>query len=273
MRIMDARSSKDGYDRARLLLDQIRSGFRRVAWIGLEHEFYFTDGQDPAWGRVLALYRQEAARIAEVTCERGQGQHELAFPPSPDVALIARHHSQAVSLLRQAADTVGVPVSFQSRPFLDRLGSSLQVSISLRDEADTPTFYRPPGRKEESAETLQVVNGMLTTARAQMTAFAPTPNCYLRYQRLIFEDELFSPATLSWGYGTRAVAIRIPRTRGTPEEARIEHRLPGAAADPGNAIAAALHGVYLGLVLGIPPAIPKLLGEAIRRGPRPPTTL
>ena len=261
MRIMDARSSQDGYRRARLLLDRLRSKFRRVAWIGLEHEFYFTEGQDPAWGRVLALYRQGAAGVAEVVPERGEGQHELVFSPSPNIDLISRSHSQAVSLLRSAADSVGVPVSFMSRPFRDRLGSSLQVSISLRDEAGVSTFDGPLGSKKE---TLQVVNGMLTTARPLMTAFAPTSNCYQRYQRLIFEDELFSPATLSWCYGTRTAAIRIPWTTGMPGGARVEHRLPGAAADPGNAIAAVLYGVYLGLVLGVPPAIPKLLGKAIQ---------
>lgn len=271
---MDARSSRDGYRRARLLLDRLRGDFQRVAWIGLEHEFYFTDGQAPAWQQVLARYRREAGGMAEIVPERGQGQHELVFPPSCDIEFISQIHSWAVSVLRSAADRVGVPVSFWSRPFRDRLGSSLQVSISLRDEADTPTFYRPPGDKKENAETLQVVNGMLTAARPLMTAFAPTPNCYQRYQRLIFEDELFSPATLSWGYGIRSAAIRIPWTGGTPREARVEHRLPGAAADPGDAIVAVLYGAYLGLELGAPPAIPRLLGKAVQSAHLPlPKTL
>jgi glutamine synthetase len=261
---MDARSRRDGYRRAQLLLDRFREDFRRVAWIGLEHEFYFTDGQSAAWQQVLARYRREAGGLVEIAPERGRGQYELVFPPSSDIEFIARIHSRAVSALRSAADRVGVPVSFTSRPFRDRLGSSLQVSISLRDEASTPMFYRPPGDKTENAEVLQTVNGMLAAARPLMTAFAPTPNCYQRYQRLIMEDELFSPATLSWGYGTRTAAIRIPRTGGTPGEARVEHRLAGAAADPSNAIAAVLYGAYLGLELGTPPAIPRLLGKAVQ---------
>jgi glutamine synthetase len=260
---MDARSRRDGYRRAQLLRDRLLGDFRRVAWIGLEHEFYFTAGQAPAWQQVLARYRREAGGLVEVAPERGRGQYELVFPPSPDLEFIARIHSWAVSALLSAADRAGVPVSFMSRPFRDRLGSSLQVSISLRDEASTPMFYRPPGGKTENAEVLQTVNGMLTSARPLMTAFAPTPNCYQRYQRLIMEDELFSPATVSWGYGTRAAAIRIPSTGGTPGEARVEHRLAGAAADPSTAIPAVLYGAYLGLGLRARPAIPKLLGKAV----------
>jgi glutamine synthetase len=260
---MDARSRRDGYRRAQLLRDRLLGDFRRVAWIGLEHEFYFTAGQAPAWQQVLARYRREAGGLVEVAPERGRGQYELVFPPSPDLEFIARIHSWAVSALRSAADRAGVPVSFMSRPFRDRLGSSLQVSISLRDEASRPMFYRPPGGKTENAEVLQTVNGMLTSARPLMTAFAPTPNCYQRYQRLIMEDELFSPATVSWGYGTRAAAIRIPSTGGTPGEARVEHRLAGAAADPSTAIPAVLYGAYLGLGLRARPAIPKLLGKAV----------
>ncbi|HEY1914350.1 MAG TPA: hypothetical protein VGH27_02130 [Streptosporangiaceae bacterium] len=241
---MDARSSGDGYHRARLLLDRIRGDFQRIAWIGLEHEFYFTDGQAQAWQQVLARYRRvlrtEAGGLVEIVPERGRGQHELVFPPACDIEFIAQLHSWAMSAFLSVADRLGVPVSFRSRPFQDRLGSSLQVSISLRDEADTPTFYRPPSHKRGDAEILRTVNGMLATAHPLMTAFAPTPNCYQRYQRLIFEDELFSPATLSWGYGNRSAAILIPWAGGTPNKARVEHRLPGAAADPGTAISAVL---------------------------------
>lgn len=260
---MDAPSSRDGYCRARLLLDRLRSDFQRVAWMGLEHEFYFTDGRTPAWQQVLARYRREASGTVEVVAERGPGQYELVFPPSCDIEFISQIHPWAVSALRSAADRVGVPVSFRSRPFRNRLGSSLQVSISLRDEAGTPTFCRRHGDTTENAEVLYAVNGMLATARPLMTAFAPTPNCYQRYQRLIFEDELFSPATLSWSHGTRSAAIRIPWTGDTPGEARVEHRLPGAAADPGDAIPAVLYGVYLGLALGVPPTIPRMLGTAV----------
>lgn len=259
---MDARSRREGYRRAQLLLDQLRGDFHRVAWIGLEHEFYFTDGQASDWDEVLAHYRRETHGMVEVAPERGRGQHELVFPPSADIEFITRIHSWAVSALRSGAERVGVPVSFRSRPFLDRLGSSLQVSISLRDEAGSSTFYRPPGDKTERPEVLQTVNGMLTAALPLMTAFAPTVNCYQRYQRLVFEDELFSPASLSWSYGTRTSAIRIPWTGGTPGEARVEHRLAGAAADPGTAIPAVLYGVYRGLELETPPTIPRLISMA-----------
>jgi glutamine synthetase len=263
MRVMDARSSRDGYQRAQTLLDRIRDEFQRVAWIGLEHEFYFTDGQVCAWHQLLRRYRRQTGGLIKAVPERGRGQHELVFPPAPDIESIAQLHSWSMSALRSEADLAGVPVSFRSRPFRDRLGSSLQVSISLRDEVGTPTFYRALGDRRENTESLRVVNGMLTTALSQMTAFAPTPNCYQRYQRLIAEDELFSPATLSWSYSTRSAAIRIPRG-GTPGEARIEHRLPGAAAHPGDAISAVLYGVYVGLERGVLPAIPKLLGKEVQ---------
>jgi glutamine synthetase len=246
--------------RSEQFADRIASEFGLIPYIGVEHEFYVTGPGEQA---LVSRYRTVVRDAVQVVEERGAGQYELIFAPSSDMSAIAAAHAWATAALKTAAASTGAGLSFASRPFPDRLGSALQVSVSLRDETGAPVFYRAPGAGGLPVELLRTVNGLLVTARSLMHFFAPTSNCYERYQCRSYEDSLFTPCTLSWGCDNRSAAIRIPRAGVEPGTARVEHRLAGAAAPLAEVIAAVLHGIQTGLAVGTVPAIPRLYGRAI----------
>ena len=70
--------------------------------------------------------------------------------------------------------------------------------------------------------------------------FAPHGNSY---RRLL--PESFAPNRLDWGYDHRGVAVRLPETQG--RNARLEHRVAGADANPYLALASILGCVRHGL--------------------------
>jgi glutamine synthetase len=79
--------------------------------------------------------------------------------------------------------------------------------------------------------------------------FAPTPNSYKR-----FTPYSWAGTSVSWSYENRSTGLRA--TAEHPDEARLEHRLPGADANPYIAIAACLAGGLYGIEqkLPLPPA-------------------
>ncbi len=73
-----------------------------------------------------------------------------------------------------------------------------------------------------------------------MLVFAPHRNSYRR-----FTAAADVPASASWGYENRYVALRVPV--GDPVARRIEHRVAGADANPYLVLSAILAGVLYGL--------------------------
>ena len=78
--------------------------------------------------------------------------------------------------------------------------------------------------------------------------FAPTPNSYKR-----FTPYSWAGTSVSWSYENRSTGLRATAER--PDEARLEHRLPGADTSPYIVIAACLAGGLHGIEqkLRLPP--------------------
>ena len=73
-----------------------------------------------------------------------------------------------------------------------------------------------------------------------MLLFAPNLNSYRRFQR-----GTYAPLTPCWGYENRTVSVRVPAD--APHATRLEHRVPGADANPYLVIAAILSGMLHGI--------------------------
>ena len=87
------------------------------------------------------------------------------------------------------------------------------------------------GTAEGSATLRHAVGGILSAMRASSLIFAPHRNSYRR-----LTPNAHVASEVSWGYETRAAAVRIP---GGPNAARrIEHRVAGA-----EILGAALEGI------------------------------
>jgi glutamine synthetase len=79
--------------------------------------------------------------------------------------------------------------------------------------------------------------------------FAPTPNSYKR-----FTPYSWAGTSVSWSYDNRSTGLRAIANH--QDEARIEHRLPGADTNPYVVIAACLAGGLHGIEqkMPLPPA-------------------
>lgn len=117
-----------------------------------------------------------------------------------------------------------------------------------------------------SARGEHVLAGMLAVTRDMALMLAPNINSYKRFQ-----PGSFAPTALRWGRDNRTCALRLV---GHGPSLRVEHRLPGADANPYLAIAAlvaaARHGLSRELSLE-----PEYAGNAYADGeaPKAPVTL
>jgi glutamine synthetase len=110
--------------------------------------------------------------------------------------------------------------------------------------------------------------GQLALMREFTVMFCPTINSYKRTV-----PGAWAPTNVTWGIDNRTTALRTILTG--PKSTRIEHRLPGADANPHLSLAAGLasglRGVEQRMELSPPtanayaadaPALPRSLGEA-----------
>lgn len=64
----------------------------------------------------------------------------------------------------------------------------------------------------------------------------------------------YAPTSICWGHDNRSVALRVPA--GTPESARIEHRIAGADANPYLVLTGVLAGMLQGVLGKVAPPPP-----------------
>jgi glutamine synthetase len=96
--------------------------------------------------------------------------------------------------------------------------------------------------------------------------FAPSVNSFRR-----FLPDTSAPVNVEWGEDNRTVGLRVPES--SPQNRRVENRLPGADANPYLAIAASLLCGYIGMVEGIQPSEPVVGRGYKRRNLRLPSTI
>ncbi len=131
-----------------------------------------------------------------------------------------------------------------SKPFADLTGNGMHLHVSMLDEAGRNVFEDASALGSERLR--HAVGGMLATMAEAFGLFVPNVNAFRR-----FGPNRFVPVTKSWGANNRSVALRVPAGPGSAR--RIEHRVPGADANPYLVLAAVLAGAHYGLVNRIEP--------------------
>jgi glutamine synthetase len=185
--------------------------------------------------------------------EAAYSQYEINFRPGAPLA-----QADAVfrfkRLARQAAARFGFLATFAPKPFLDQPGTGLHWHVSLqhRDGAragepaqHTNAFAHPDGRDRETLGAF--IGGLQRHADAAMAFFAPHD---MAFDRIALSDA--SPSSASWGRDDRAVAFRIPQA--SPQNRRVENRLPGGDANPYLTVAATLGLGLAGIEQRLAPA-------------------
>jgi glutamine synthetase len=189
--------------------------------------------------------------LTAIHSEFSPGQWEINTHHQEDVVLAACHALLLRRIVKGVARRHGWSATFMAKPFADIAGSGMHIHASLYDAAGANVF----AAEQEAdppliGDTLRhAIGGLAATVRESMAIFAPNANSYRR-----FTPGEFAPATTSWGYDHREVALRIPASR--ESQRRVEHRIAGADANPFLTVAAVLAGMLHGIEEGLEPAPP-----------------
>jgi glutamine synthetase len=208
------------------------------------------DGFSGFFEEVEDACRSQCLPASVATKEYAPGQYEVNLRHVGDALAAADHCALLRHLIRQVARRHGVEATFMAKPFLEQTGNGMHVHMSLLDQGGRNVFEeagQPGDRPGLGSRALRnVIAGMQATLADGMAVFAPNLNGYRR-----FGPNLFVPVNGSWGANNRSVAFRIPA--GPSAARRVEHRVPGADANPYLVLAVLLAGAHHGIASDLDP--------------------
>ncbi len=199
----------------------------------------FTDPRqftDAIWDRAVEI----GMPLDLITSEYDNPQFEFTLTFDDAVA-----HVDTVVLFRQMAREIalahGIILTFLPKPFGNKGGSGLHVNLSFTDRKGENALAN--GDRGDPANLNPLAKGCVAGWMRHHKGLAGlvAPNA-LSYARL-------QPASLSgywcnWGGDNRNVTARLSAEGG--KKARLEHRMPDAAANPYTTVAAILQAARLG---------------------------
>jgi glutamine synthetase len=127
-----------------------------------------------------------------------------------------------------------------AKPFAEHGGSGQHVHVSLRDAAGNNLLAAGTEPGKPGPALRHAAAGLVAHMAESMSVFCPNPNSFRRLR-----PGSFAPVSPKWGYNHRNLAVRIPLSG--PDNLRIEHRVPGADANPYLVMAAILAALHVGL--------------------------
>jgi glutamine synthetase len=251
-----------------------------VPVLGFEYECYVLHGDDTAlrehdYGRVHPLgrvdnaysvsritesadlfgefsERMESVNIPVEAChsELGPGFFEFALAPM-DALEAADSAVRARQYFRDLCAERGLLATFMAKLRMEASGSGGHVHQSVTRDGVNVFSDGAQGLSDEGRHYL---GGLLATMGHFCVLFNPLLNSYKRLDAGSFVAE-----RATWGWDNRNAACRVVSNAG-PSAARIEHRRPGADANPYLVAAGTLAGGLHGLRERLEP------GEALQEG-------
>ena len=147
-----------------------------------------------------------------------------------------------------------------TKPFIDASGSSSHLHMSLFDGARN--IFWDAAKGELTPEFGWAIGGLLEHAAALNAFLGPTVNCAKRYRK-----DTYAPASVTWGFENRSVAIRVKAGRG--DATHVEDRLGSAASNPYLALSGMLVAMLDGIARRVEPPPPLQVNAYNARGARP----
>lgn len=194
------------------------------------------------------LRREMGAAGLVLESARGEcapGQYEIVF--RYDEAMSAADQAAFFKTgVKQIAAQEGMAATFLPKYDAGE-GSSCHFHVSLRGAERRPVF--PGTGPHGMSELLQhALAGQVALLPELTLLFAPTVNAFKRLR-----PGGFAPVHAAWGPDNRLTALRLA---GRGDSLRVEHRVPGADADPYLALAGILLAFRHGIDerLDLPPA-------------------
>lgn len=214
---------------------------------------------EPLLAQIADACTAQGVPADAVSRENGPGQYEINLHHVDDALAAADHAVLLKRIVKGVARRHGLAATFMAKPYGRCSGSGLHIHVSLLDRDGAPAFAQADGAP--SAILRHAVGGLLETMQDAMPLFAPHANSYRRLQ-----PNSHAPNHASWGLDNRAAAVRV--IQGTPGATRLEHRVPGADANPYLALAAVLAGIAIGVERRSDPGSPAI-GDGTDAPPLP----
>ena len=217
---------------------------------------------------ILDTLRAIDIEIEGLHTETGPGVYEAAI--TYDGALAAADKAAIFkTVVKIIAERRGLMATFMAKFDPNLPGCSGHVHQSLADRPGKKNLFYTRNSKEEMSGLMQhYMAGQLALMREFAVMFCPTVNSYKRTV-----PGAWAPTNVTWGIDNRTTALRAILVG--PKSTRVEHRLPGADANPYLSLAASLasglYGVEQRLELPAPAAnayetdaaaLPRSLDEA-----------
>lgn len=197
--------------------------------------------------RIRREMEQAGLLLESARGECAPGQYEIVFryDRALTTADAAAFYKNGV---KQIAAQEGMSATFMPK-FDEHEGSSCHFHLSLRSLDGEPVLAG-----ESAHGTSALLDRVLAAQVALMPEltllFAPTVNAFKRLQ-----PGAFAPTRAAWGRDNRLTALRLV---GAGESLRLEHRVPGADADPYLALAGILLACRHGLEHDLPVPSPAI---------------
>ena len=186
--------------------------------------------------------------------ELGLGAVEFAMAPAGAMAA-ADNAIRAKTYFRELCAERGLAATFMAKWRVGDSGCGAHVHQSVWK--DGQNLFYDAGTGEFSGFGHKYLAGMLAGLADCGVIFRPYVNSFRR-----FNVSAWSPENVSWGYDNRSAALRVIAYP-EPKAYRIEHRVPGADANPYLSIAAMLAGGHHGIANHLVPA-PAVKGNALK---------
>jgi glutamine synthetase len=212
--------------------------------------YYLQDLDDfaPYFRDLYAAAKLQGLPLEALLSEYSPGQMEIGLRYRPNALQACDEAIQFKRLVKGVAERHGMIASFMAKPYSVWTGCGMHLHVSLADEAGR-NIFASDADVIANEHLRHAIGGMKATMADAMAIFAPNANSYRRFRK-----SSYAPIAPNWGFNNRTVSLRIPATPGPARH--VEHRAPGADANPYLALAAVLAGVHHGLVNKTDPGPP-----------------
>jgi glutamine synthetase len=189
------------------------------------------------------IWRQMKAcniSVDSFECEQGRGMFEMPLKHGTplevaDAAIIFKNGVKEICRRNNLTATFMAKLNGADE------GVSGHVHQSLWDkDHKTNQFFNPDSNDKLSQVATRYIEGQLQTLREFTALFCPN---YNSYKRLV--PGWFTGNTTTWGIQNRSTTLRV--INNSAGGCRVEHRTPGADANPYIALAACLAGGVYGV--------------------------
>lgn len=160
--------------------------------------------------------------------EKGQNQLEIDLLPEKDPIKVLNNIQLVKSDIETLARRYGGEALFGPKPFAHSYGNAVHFHVNLVDKSFNNLF-------DDVAKRDLVASAMCDDLASNMVFFAPTPECYTR-----FDKNFIAPTHICHGNNNRTAAIRTPNA--LPQ--RLEHRICSMNSDLYMSLYSIINSIY-----------------------------